>query len=87
MSATHPLIPDARLPKDVVPTNYNLNIAFDLGEEEQTLSAMMVMNLTFNEIADQISFHADRSLDLNDRKITLFHYVNKTDGFVFNFFA
>lgn len=86
MSATHSLIPDARLPKDVVPTNYNLDIAFDLGEEEQKLIAVMVMNLTFNEKADQISFHADRTLDLNDRKITLSQYVNKTDGFVFNFF-
>lgn len=56
-------------------------MSFDLGEE-QKITAMMTMNLTFNEKANEISFHADRSLELDDRKMILSQYVNKTDGFV-----
>lgn len=67
LSASHALIPDARLPKDVIPTNYIINIRPNM--EEGSFTGNIKMNLSWNDDTRKISLHAHFELNIEDVKI------------------
>ncbi|XP_068157436.1 aminopeptidase N [Drosophila tropicalis] len=69
LSASHVLIPDIRLPTDVIPLDYELYIEPNL--EEYTFTGIVKINLSWIKDARKISLHAHFDLTIDDRKIKL----------------
>jgi len=74
MSASHALTTDDRLPKDVIPNSYKLQL--DINYEEFTFSGLIKMHLGCKADSNKVLFHAHHDLNVNDRKITL-QKINK----------
>ncbi|KAM7360043.1 aminopeptidase N isoform 1-T2 [Cochliomyia hominivorax] len=69
LSASHALIPDARLSKDVLPSGYEIDLRPDI--IENTFSGSIKMNLSWNLPIKKISLHAHFDLQINERSIKL----------------
>ncbi|XP_055377677.1 aminopeptidase N [Condylostylus longicornis] len=69
LSASHALIPDARLSKDVIPTSYVVNIRPNL--DDGTFMGDIKMNLSWNDETKKISLHAHFDLEINEKDIKI----------------
>ncbi|XP_055848207.1 aminopeptidase N [Episyrphus balteatus] len=78
LSASHALIPDARLSKDVIPTSYILNLRPNF--EESNFAGDIRMNLSWNEDTKKISLHAHYDLNIYEKDIKLRKIKRRTEG-------
>ncbi|XP_065370998.1 aminopeptidase N [Calliphora vicina] len=69
LSASHALIPDARLSKDVLPGGYKIDLRPNL--MENTFTGSINMNLSWSVPTRKISLHAHFDLQINERSIKL----------------
>ncbi|XP_023303104.2 aminopeptidase N [Lucilia cuprina] len=69
LSASHALIPDARLSKDVLPSGYKIDLRPNMNEN--TFTGSINMNLSWSVPTRKISLHAHFDLEINERSIKL----------------
>ncbi|XP_037815960.1 aminopeptidase N [Lucilia sericata] len=69
LSASHALIPDARLSKDVLPGGYKIDLRPNM--KENTFTGSINMNLSWSVPTRKISLHAHFDLEINERSIKL----------------
>lgn len=78
LSASHSLIPDARLSKDVIPTSYILDIRPNMIDD--TFTGIIKMNLSWNDDTKKISLHAHHDLNIEEKDIILRKINPKKDS-------
>ncbi|XP_013111862.1 aminopeptidase N [Stomoxys calcitrans] len=69
LSASHALIQDVRLPMDILPTGYEIDIRPNL--EDSSFSGSIKINMSWTKPTRTISLHAHYDLQINDRSIKL----------------
>lgn len=69
LSAAHSLISDSRLPGEIVPNNYTLDLRPNL--EESTFSGKIKIVMTWLEPTNQITIHAHTDMELAESDIKL----------------
>lgn len=79
LSASHALIPDARLSRDVLPAGYEINLRPNI--IDNTFTGSVKMNLSWSVPTRKISFHAHFDLQINERSIKLAK-ISLNSGFV-----
>lgn len=73
LSAAHSLISDTRLPKEIVPTSYTLDIrpCFD----EFTFTGKVKINVTWQEATNKISVHAHHDLEILNTDVVVTQFM------------
>lgn len=69
LSAAHSLISDSRLPGEITPNNYTLDIRPNL--EESTFTGKIKIVLTWQEPTNKITLHASHALEVAENDIKL----------------
>ena len=69
LSAAHSLISDSRLPGEITPNNYTLDLRPNM--EESTFTGKIKIILTWQEPTNQITLHAAHDLELAESDIKL----------------
>ncbi len=73
LSATHALISDSKLPGEITPNNYTLDLRPNIEESAFTGSVKIV--LTWQEPTNKITLHAANDLEIADSDIKLYQIV------------
>lgn len=68
--AAHSLISDTRLPREVTPNSYNLQL--EPNPSEGTFKGRVRINVTWQEPTDKITLHAHEDLDVFKIIVTQF---------------
>lgn len=71
LSAAHSLISDSRLPGEIVPNNYTLDLRPNL--EESSFTGKIKIIMTWQEPTNKITLHASHDLEIADGDIKLSH--------------
>lgn len=69
LSAAHSLISDSRLPGEITPNNYTIDLRPNM--EESTFTGKIKMVLTVQEPTNQITMHASHDLEVAETDIKL----------------
>lgn len=69
LSAAHSLISDSRLPGEITPNNYTIDLRPNI--EESTFSGKIKIVLTWQEPTNQITLHASHDLEVAESDIKL----------------
>ncbi|XP_070504171.1 aminopeptidase N-like [Chironomus tepperi] len=69
LSATHSLVSETKLPGEVVPNNYTLDLRPNV--DEATFTGSVVIVVTFQEPTNKVVLHASHSLDIAENEIKL----------------
>lgn len=69
LSAAHSLISDSRLPGEITPNNYTLDLRPNM--EESTFSGKIKIIMTWQEPTNQITLHASHDLEVAESDIKL----------------
>jgi aminopeptidase N len=69
LSAAHSLISDSRLPGEITPNNYTIDLRPSI--EESTFSGKIKIVMTWQEPTNQITLHAAHDLDIAESDIKL----------------
>jgi Peptidase M1 N-terminal domain len=69
LSAAHSLISDTRLPGEIVPNNYTLDIRPII--EESTFTGKVKIVMTFQEPTNKVVLHASHDLEIAENDIKL----------------
>lgn len=69
LSAAHSLISDSRLPGEITPNNYTLDLRPNM--EESTFSGKIKIVMTWQEPTNQITIHAAHDLEVAEPDIKL----------------
>ncbi|XP_063926090.1 aminopeptidase N [Zophobas morio] len=75
--AAHSLVADSRLPREISPNSYNLEIAPQLNEG--TFNGRIRINVTWQEPTDKITLHAYENLDIFKIIVTQFVPDDETE--------
>lgn len=75
--AAHSLISDGRLPREVTPNIYKLEI--QPYPEQGYFTGRVTINVTWQETADEITLHAHQNLKVNLSDIVVTKYVSDDD--------
>lgn len=70
LSATHSLVAETKLPGEVVPNNYTLDLRPNV--DESTFSGSVIIVVTFQEPTNKIVLHASHALDVDENEIKLY---------------
>jgi hypothetical protein len=73
LSATHALISDSKLPGEIIPNNYTLDLRPNI--DESIFSGKVKIVLTWQEPTNKITLHASNDLEIADTDIKLFQIV------------
>lgn len=74
LSATNPLIPDNRLPTDLVPVNYTLRLELDA--DQLAFHGTVNITMTCTKQTNQINLHAHHDLQVDEENIELVHHTD-----------
>lgn len=74
LSATNPLIPDNRLPTDLVPVNYTLRLELDT--DQLAFHGAVNITMTCTKQTNQINLHAHHDLQVDEENIELVQYTD-----------
>lgn len=69
LSAAHSLISDSRLPGEITPNNYTIDLRPNM--EESTFTGKIKIIMTWQEPTNQITLHASHDLEIADSDIKL----------------
>lgn len=69
LSAAHSLISDSRLPGEITPNNYTIDLRPNM--EESTFTGKIKIVLTWQEPTNQITLHASHDLEVAETDIKL----------------
>lgn len=69
LSAAHSLISDSRLPGEITPNNYTIDLRPNM--EESTFSGKIKIVMTWQEPTNQITLHATHDLEIAEADIKL----------------
>lgn len=69
LSAAHSLISDSRLPGEITPNNYTIDLRPNI--EESTFSGKIKIIMTWQEPTNQITIHAAHELEISESDIKL----------------
>lgn len=69
LSAAHSLISDSRLPGEITPNNYTIDLRPNI--EESTFSGKIKIVMTWQEPTNQITIHAAHDLEIAESDIKL----------------
>lgn len=69
LSAAHSLISDSRLPGEITPNNYTIDLRPNM--EESTFTGKIKIVLTWQEPTNQITLHAAHDLEVAESDIKL----------------
>lgn len=69
LSAAHSLISDSKLPGEVKPNNYTLDLRTNI--DENTFSGKVKIVVTFHEPTNQITLHASHDLEILSSDVTI----------------
>lgn len=69
LSAAHSLISDSRLPGEITPNNYTIDLRPNM--EESTFTGKIKIVLTWQEPTNQITLHAAHNLEVAESDIKL----------------
>lgn len=69
LSAAHSLISDSRLPGEITPNNYTIDLRPNM--EESTFTGKIKMIMTVLEPTNQITLHASHDLEVAETEIKL----------------
>lgn len=70
MSAAHALIADSKLPGEILPTKYTLDLRPNL--EESNFWGKIKILMTVQEPTNKVVLHASNYLEINDDDVKLF---------------
>ena len=70
LSATHSLVSETKLPGEVVPNNYTLDLRPNI--DESTFNGNIVIVITFHEPTNKVVLHASHTLDVAENEIKLY---------------
>lgn len=73
LSVTHALIADSKLPGEITPNNYTLDLRPNI--EESAFTGTVKIVLTWQEPTNKITLHASNDLEIADSDIKLFQIV------------
>ncbi|XP_065072809.1 aminopeptidase N [Ochlerotatus camptorhynchus] len=74
LSATNPLIPDNRLPTDLVPVNYKLRLELDA--DQLAFHGTVNITMTCTKQTNQINLHAHHDLQVDEENIELVQHTD-----------
>lgn len=69
LSATHSLVSETKLPGEVYPNNYTLDLRPNV--DEATFTGNVVIVVTFQEPTNKVILHASHTLDVAENEIKL----------------
>ena len=70
LSATHSLVSETKLPGEIIPNNYTLDLRPNV--DESTFSGNVVITITFQEPTNKVVLHASHALDVAENEIKLY---------------
>ncbi|XP_058446864.1 aminopeptidase N [Malaya genurostris] len=74
LSASNPLIPDAKLPSDLVPVNYTLRIK--LNAEQLSFSGAVNITMACTKRTNQINLHAHNNLQIDEVNLDVIQHLD-----------